>query len=321
MEYDSLFKQLLKTFFRSFMELFFPEVAARIQWNSIEFVDKEEQGQAAEGNSEHQSFHRSADIVVKVATLDESEELILIHVEVENPWRSTFPFRMFEYFALLRLSHRLSIFPIAILPERRIKPFEVETYSEELFGHKMLTYSYFHIGLPGLCIDNYWSDENPVSWAFSAFMDRRDRDKVPLMAECYRRIYEGSLSDNEKILLLDFIRTYYQLTPDEDTAFQNLLRQKTYREVKEMELSYYGKLRQEATHEGRQKGLQQGRQEGLQQGMHLILLETLKAKFGELPQTATDRVEAIQSQERLTDLATKILTADSLAELGLDGIR
>ena len=55
--------------------------------------------------------------------------------------------------------------------------------------------------------------------------------------------------------------------------------------------------------------------------MHLILLETLKAKFGELSQTATDRVEAIQSQERLTDLATKILTADSLAELGLDGIR
>ena len=88
-----------------------------------------------------------------------------------------------------------------------------------------------------------------------------------------------------------------------------------------MELSYFGKLRQEATHEGLQQGRQEGRQEGLQQGMHLILLETLKAKFGELSQTATDRVKAIQSQERLTDLATKILTADSFAELGLDGIR
>ncbi|MBI1923994.1 hypothetical protein HYR99_07065 [Candidatus Poribacteria bacterium] len=42
MEYDALFKRLLKTFFRFFMELFFPQVAAQIQWGLIEFLDKEE---------------------------------------------------------------------------------------------------------------------------------------------------------------------------------------------------------------------------------------------------------------------------------------
>ena len=163
MEYDSLFKQLLKGFFQSFMELFYPHVAQRIQWESIEFLDAEEHSQTAEG----QSFHRNADLVVKVATFNGADELFLIHVEIENPWREALQARMFEYFMLIRLSHRLPIFPIALCPERRTKPFEVETYREEIFGHELVTYNYFHIGLAGLSVADYWSDDNPVSWAKS----------------------------------------------------------------------------------------------------------------------------------------------------------
>ena len=87
MEYDSLFKQLLKTFFQSFMELFFPEETQRIQWESIEFLDTEEHAQTDEG----QSFHRNADLIVKVGAIDGEEELVLIHVEIENPWRGKLP--------------------------------------------------------------------------------------------------------------------------------------------------------------------------------------------------------------------------------------
>ena len=74
MEYDLLFKRLLESFFRSFMVLFFPEVAPKIQWDSSAFIDKAEQSQ----EDESQSFQRTADVVVKVATLDGNEELILI---------------------------------------------------------------------------------------------------------------------------------------------------------------------------------------------------------------------------------------------------
>lgn len=78
-----------------------------------------------------------------------------------------------------------------------------------------------------------------------------------------------------------------------------------------MELSYYGKVAQQAK--------QEGRHEGRQEGMHLILLQQLQNKFGELPRSTMDRVKAIQSQEELTALATKVLAAESLADLGLDG--
>ncbi len=311
MEYDSLFKQLLKAFFQYFMELMFPNEAQRIQWELIEFLDTEEHAQTDEG----QSFHRNADLVVKVATFNGADELFLIHVEIENPWRGNFPARMFEYSMLIRLRHRLPIFPIALCPERGTKPFEVESYREEIFGHELLTYNYFHIGLSGLSVANYWSDDNPVSWAFSALMDRGDKDKIQLMIECYRRIHESGLEDNEKSLLVNFTRTYNQLTPAEAATLRERLDGASNQGVREMEYSYFGQARQEGWQEGQQEGQQEGRQEG----MHLMLLEMLQEKFGELPLVITDQVRAIESQDELTTLATRVRHAESLADLGLNG--
>ena len=306
MEYDSLFKQLLKTFFQAFMELLFPKEAQRILWESIEFLNTEEHAQTDTG----QSFHRDADLLVKAHALDGEEELFLIHVEIENPWRETFRARMFEYFMLIKLKHRLPIFPIALCPERRSKPFAVESYREQLFGHELLNFNFFHIGLPGLSVNDYWSDDNPVSWAFSALMDRGDEDKIQRLITCYRRIYESGLSDDDKTLLLNFTRTYNQLTSDQVADLRERLSQGPNKGVEEMEYSFLGQARQEGRQEGRQEALQ---------GMHFILLEMLQAKFGELPQVITDQVRAIESQEELTTLATKARNAGSLADLGLNG--
>ena len=44
-----------------------------------------------------------------------------------------------------------------------MKGFEQETYSEELFGYELLNFNYFHLGLPGMLVDDYWDDDNPVS--------------------------------------------------------------------------------------------------------------------------------------------------------------
>ena len=66
-----------------------------------------------------------------------------------------------------------------------------------------------------------------------------------------------------------------------------------------MEYSYFGTARQE--------------------GMHLILLDMLEATFGELPPVLTDQVKVIESQEKLAALGIKMLSAESLAGLGLNG--
>jgi len=97
MEYDQLFKDFLKTFFKNFIALFFPEVHERLNWLEVEFLEKEKFTDIPKGKQ------RTTDLVVKVATKDGKPEIILVHVEVEGTWRSTFSYRMYEYYALLLL--------------------------------------------------------------------------------------------------------------------------------------------------------------------------------------------------------------------------
>jgi len=41
MAHDQLFKELPSAFFREFMELFFPDIAARLDFSRVTFLDKE----------------------------------------------------------------------------------------------------------------------------------------------------------------------------------------------------------------------------------------------------------------------------------------
>ncbi|HEX4963680.1 MAG TPA: DUF4351 domain-containing protein [Thermoanaerobaculia bacterium] len=69
--------------------------------------------------------------------------------------------------------------------------------------------------------------------------------------------------------------------------------------------------------EGMEKGLKKGRREGVEEGTRKVLLHQLGKRFGPLPEAVRRRVEAIDSLDRLTRLAERLLSADSLEEMGL----
>lgn len=48
-----------------------------------------------------------------------------------------------------------------------------------------------------------------------------------------------------------------------------------------------------------------------------MLSQLLHAKFGQLSQEAVDRLQKIESEDELSDLAQRLITASSLAQLGL----
>jgi len=77
-DHDQNFKQLIQAFFREFMELFLPKVAARIDFSRVEFLDKEYFTVLPEGS------RRQLDLVVKVGLRAGGEELLLIHCEFES---------------------------------------------------------------------------------------------------------------------------------------------------------------------------------------------------------------------------------------------
>jgi hypothetical protein len=136
MPYDQLFKDLLRTFFREFMELFFPQASARLDFSRITFLDKELFTDLPEGEQ------REVDLVAQVYTLDGIPEIVLVHVEVEAQRRRTFPFRMFEYFMLLRLRHRVPVFPAVIYLSPGAGGMTEETYREDVLGREVVRFIY-----------------------------------------------------------------------------------------------------------------------------------------------------------------------------------
>ena len=107
-DHDQLFKLLLTEFFTEFVALFFPALAAQIEPDSLEFLDKELFTDIAAGSS------HEADIIVK-ARLRGKAAFFLVHVENQSTPDSNFGERMFLYFARLYEKYRLPIYPIVLV--------------------------------------------------------------------------------------------------------------------------------------------------------------------------------------------------------------
>ena len=70
---------------------------------------------------------------------------------------------------------------------------------------------------------------------------------------------------------------------------------------------------------GIQRGLQQKREQAVQQGKQELLIRLLATKFGELPQSVTEQIQRMTTNEELDQLGVHLLTAESLEEMGLNG--
>ena len=71
--------------------------------------------------------------------------------------------------------------------------------------------------------------------------------------------------------------------------------------------------------EGIQQGLQQEWEQAVQQGKQELLIRLLATKFGELPQSVTEQINRMTADEELDQLGVRLLTAESLEEMGLNG--
>jgi predicted transposase YdaD len=78
--------------------------------------------------------------------------------------------------------------------------------------------------------------------------------------------------------------------------------------------------KQKLLKEGRREGKQEGRQEGFQRATVVtrkMLLQQMRLRFGRLPSTVRQRVEAMSSMRELQALGRKVVLAETLQDLGL----
>ena len=300
-DHDAMFKELLHHLMEFFLKLFFPEEASRLDFSSLIFLEQEQFTDFPGGK------HRYIDTLVEIKTLC-GPETILVHVEFQSKRERDFPLRMFRYFSQLRLRRDTPIWPIVLYMPKGSGGLGFEEYTETLFDEKFLPFRYWCIGLPELNAEEYLATKNPVAYGLAPLMNHGSFSKPRLKAICLSGIAQSNINEVQAVLLAFFVDTYLPLNEAGEEEFQKLIQQE---EVIAMQF---------ITSWERQ-GIIKGRAEGALMALRETLLLQLQEKFGEVPSTAVQQVEAISSKKELEQLFRKFVHANSFAEMGLDGTK
>lgn len=296
MSHDQLFKELLRAFFREFLELFFPEVAARLDLTQVAFLDRELFTDLPEG------ARREPDLVAETRTLEGQPELVLIHVEVQVSRDREVPFRMFQYYSLLRLRHASPVYPVVLYLSPGSGGLVEEVYQEGLFGTEILCFRYKVVGLPDLESGRYAGTGNPLASGLRALMRPGPTSRAAAKAQLLRDALLSATDEARRFLLANLIETYLVLSPAEQEEYASLLKQRDMEEVERVITTWEERV------------LQQGLQQGALRCAREAVLESLSARFGAVPEAVSERVHALEDMESLRGLLRRAVTVPSMEE-------
>ena len=274
-DHDQLIKTLLKTFFREYLELFLPDLAAQLLLDDpdhpVMFLDKELFTDFPTGDRRH------LDVFARVWTRQGTAEHILIHNETQETndalqdvspydpralqWllddKKPLPLglRMLLYTAQTQQLH----FPTPVIP---IATWFVPGKGQ--IGLRRCDYtpygaglgvSYFCICLPDLFAEDYLSRDNPVAYGLAVRMRPRQLSKVGVALASRRLILrDGRLSPLQRDLLWNFSKTYATLSPTEEHDMQAQMEKAEDRDLQEADLTWAGKHYYHGIKDGRTEG-------------------------------------------------------------------
>jgi hypothetical protein len=195
---------------------------------------------------------------------------------------------------------------------RRGTGIDEESYVVEVFGTRT-EHRYRRISPPVLRAADYLAREVALGWGLAALMEPGEISRAVLKLRCLQRIAAATLDDYHRLLLVNCVKTYPALRPEEQAEYDALLAMEEYRMINNLETTWADQFIAQGREQGEAWGLRQGKQD--------TLLRLLRVKFGDLPGDVPQQVQAIASVERLDDLVERLLIVNSLAELGLNGHR
>lgn len=302
--HDPRFKRLLQEFFAEFFWLFFPNLAERFDFDSVEWLDKELVSDALEGES------RYVDIVAKLATRQPlpgpdgrsaDSWLAVIHVEIESADKvASLRQRMFYYYEPLRRRYGMPVLPIGLYLRVGLDGIGWEVYEEHFWEHEIVRFRYPYVGLPGLNAEQYVRQNNWLGVALAALMHVSKERKIQLAAEALGRLVHCPENSYRKELLCECVSAYLPIDERERQEFEDMVRNHPDAGVQAMELGL----------------LEHVEQRGKLEGQRDMIRELLEARFGPLSPVVIARLQSWPG-DRLTELGRALLSANSLKELGL----
>ncbi|MDZ8070713.1 MAG: DUF4351 domain-containing protein [Nostoc sp. DedQUE08] len=289
-DHDRLFKELLSNFFPEFIELFFPDISAYWERDSIEFLPQEIFTDVTEGE------RKILDIVLQVSVRNQ-DTLFIIHTEHQSYSQTNFNQRMFTYFARLHEKYALPVYPIVIYSHDSPQTPEPNSYRIDFQGKRVLEFNYEVVQLNQLKWQDFVNQRNPVASALMAKMqmDVQERPTVKLMS--LQLLANLGLNPAQIQLISGFIDTYLDLNAQEEIMFQEQLARI---EPKQEEI-----VMQIVTSWMRQ---------GIQQGEFTLILRQLNRRIGEVNPQLQERIQTLSIDE-LENLGEALLDFTTAADL------
>ena len=297
MDHDRLFKELLTNFFREFIELFLPDVAAYVEPGPLEFLDKEVFTDLAS------SERHEVDLVAKARFRDKGDAFFLIHVENQATAQEEFAGRMFRYFARLHEKRGLPVFPVALLLRQAHAACEPDRYQVRFPGQKVLDFHFRTVQLNRLNWRDYVRNPNPVASALMTKMKIAPKDRPRVKLECLRMLITLKLDPARAVLISSFMNSYLKLTPAETVVYN--------REVETIEPK-----EREVVMEWTNEWIEQGKAVGELR----VLGRQLRSRLGPDAEGLKESISKLSS-EQLDELAEALFNFTSVSDAQRAGSR
>ncbi len=271
MKHDALFKKLLKnrSILRAFFEEFFSNTAAFMDFDSIEYVDKERF--TLEGKK------RTGDLLIKTKFRGELA-CFLIHLEHQAQFRPDLGWRMLEYLVLDRREYGMPVYPVAVLSHDETIPENCFPLVSEFPNKRVLQFDFDVLDLRHLEADVYVRRHNTAALALAARMKIPAEDKIRIVADFFVSLASTEAGDREKELVSGFFSVYQPLDEKEDLKLNEHLG-KLKLEEKEKVMRLTNPFIERGIREGIKEGTLAGRREGQVE----IVLSQIKCRIGDLP--------------------------------------
>lgn len=293
-DHDALFKLLLTTFFREFLELAAPELAAALDPEPLIFLDKESFSDLLDPD------RREADLVVQ-ARLRDQPATLLIHLEHQAKSDPTLARRIFRYFGRFYDRYNLPVYPIALCSYT--KPYKPASnrHQVQILSRTVLDFSFEVLQLSRLDWRDFLQTSNPAAIALMARMRIAPHERWRVKAASLRLLARARLSGAQRRLVSQFVDIYLPLQVAEREAFQ-------------AEVASFSPPERETVMELVTSWEREGRIKGREEGQRELIERQLLRKLGSLTPEQTERLGTLSSAQ-LVALGEALFDFATLADL------
>jgi len=301
---DMAWKQILSFHLKDFVEFFWEEAYHDIDWaKPYEILEQE---LMALGLSE-EIGKRYVDKLFKVFLKNGQEQWLLLHIEVQHSRDDSFPERMFSYFYRIYDRYHQDVASMAVLADKN-KNWRPKQYYRSVWKSEICrTYEVIKLIDYGSKIEELRSHPNPFALVVLIQLvaletKAGDENRFLTKLEFFRCLHQYGWPISKSMDMYRFLDTLLSLNPKFEVEY--LEKAKQIDEEFQMNLTLTAE----------RHGFQQGIEQGMQQGEALLLTNILKARFKELPEAYTKKINSA-APDTLNQWAINSVNAKSLEDV------